>query len=82
MKLLGGRPGIRQLIDEVQQPPLLVLRHLDDNLLNVCHAKGLGRPELKLVAKQVLLALQTFHERGCVHTGTYTPSSSPHTDGE
>ena len=28
-------PSIRQMVDEIQAPPALVLKYLDDNLLDV-----------------------------------------------
>lgn len=65
-----GHPHIRQLVDEVAEPPALVLEHLDDSLLAVSNSSRLTRPELKFVARSVLEALQTIHEMGLVHTGT------------
>lgn len=64
-----GRKGIRQLLDEIDNPPSLVLEHLDDNLLVASNSKRLEKSEIKLVAKKILEALQLFHEDGYVHTG-------------
>ncbi|CZT40874.1 related to serine/threonine protein kinase [Rhynchosporium secalis] len=63
-----ARPGIRQLLDEVQNPPSLVLKHLDESLLTVSNTKRLEKREIKFVAKKILEALQAFHEDGYVHT--------------
>ncbi|TVY78112.1 Serine/threonine-protein kinase US3-like protein [Lachnellula suecica] len=63
-----ARPGIRQLLDETQDPPSLVLKHLDDNLLTASNSKRLEKPEIKFIAKKILEALQAFHEDGYVHT--------------
>ncbi|KAL9116969.1 MAG: hypothetical protein Q9187_006500 [Circinaria calcarea] len=70
LKSLRGRSYIRQLVDEVEDPPSLVLTHLDDNLLNASNSKKLKRGDIKFVAKRVLEALKVFHEFGYVHTGT------------
>ncbi|KAI9729161.1 MAG: hypothetical protein M1834_007068 [Cirrosporium novae-zelandiae] len=64
-----GRLGIRQLLDEIQEPQALVLKHLDDNLLSVSHSKILKKSDIKLVAKKILEVLQAFHDDGYVHTG-------------
>jgi hypothetical protein len=64
--------AIRPLIDEIiepQDPPGIVLRHLDDDLLNVLTTTRLFRPEIKAVARAVLQALVALHSEGYVHTG-------------
>ncbi|KAF2871969.1 kinase-like domain-containing protein [Massariosphaeria phaeospora] len=61
---------LRPLIDEIENPsdpPAIVLRWLDDDMLNASNAKRLTRPEVKHVAKGVLEALRVMHEDGCVH---------------
>ena len=65
-----GRPYIRQLLDEVQDPPSLILQYRDDNLLSASNSKKLERSDIKFVAKNVLKALQMLHENDYVHTGT------------
>lgn len=63
---------IRPLIDEIidpTDPPGIVLRHLDDDLLSASSTKRLTRPEIKYVAKSVLQTLTTLHTDGYVHTG-------------
>ena len=69
LRRFQGQPCIRQLVDEVHDPPSLVLKHLDDNLLNASNSKRLERSEIKFVAKRLLEALKVFHEAGYVHTG-------------
>lgn len=61
--------SLRRLIDEVQDPPLLVLEHLDSNLLIESATAKLESSEVKQVAKAVLQALAALHEDGIVHTG-------------
>jgi len=68
LKHFHARPGIRQLLDETKDPPSLVLKHLDDNLLTSSNSKRLEKPEIKFIAKRILEALQAFHEDGYVHT--------------
>jgi casein kinase II subunit alpha len=70
LKHFQDRPCIRQMLDEIQDPLSLVLRHLDDNLLSASNSKRLERQEIKYFAKKVLEALQAFHEADYVHTGT------------
>ncbi len=65
-------PSLRPLIDEIQDPPdppSIVLKYLDDNLLRASNAKRLTGTEIKYVAKRVLEALEVLHEDGYVHTG-------------
>ena len=35
LRRFHGHPYIRQLVDEIAEPPALVLEHLDDNLLGI-----------------------------------------------
>lgn len=71
LKRSGNQPGIRTLVDDNQDPPLLVLQHYDDNLLNYTRTKNVEGRELKTVAKTVLQALAALHNEGLVHTGMY-----------
>jgi len=64
--------ALHPLIDEIEDPsdpPVLVLKHLDDDLLNASAAQRLTRLEIKHVAKKTLEALKVLHEDGYVHTG-------------
>ncbi len=51
------------------QAAVLVLEHLDDDLLNASNSKRLGRPGIEFVAKRVLQALNICHDAGYVQTG-------------
>ncbi|KAB8269456.1 kinase-like domain-containing protein [Aspergillus minisclerotigenes] len=62
---------LRPLIEEIQEPaepPIIILKHLDDHLLNSSVKKALNREELKYVARCILEALSVLHEEGYVHT--------------
>lgn len=64
--------SLRPLIDEIEDPhdpPALVLKHLDNDLLSASAAQRLTRLEIKHVAKSTLEALEVLHENGYVHTG-------------
>lgn len=65
-------PHIRPLIDEIlpdpAQPTTIILRHLDEELLEASIRKTLNRKEIKYVARGVLEALQVLHQEGYVHT--------------
>jgi casein kinase II subunit alpha len=58
LKHFHARPGIRQLLDETQDPPFIVLKYLDDNLLTASNSKRLEKSEFQFVAKRILEALQ------------------------
>jgi casein kinase II subunit alpha len=77
-----SKPYIRQLVDEIDEPPALVLNFLDDNLLDLSGRKRLERRDVKLVARSVLEALKQFHEAGYVHTGTASISISHATNSD
>ncbi|KAK4108298.1 kinase-like protein [Canariomyces notabilis] len=64
-------PYLRPLLDEIIEPPdppSIVLKHLDSDLLTESNRKRLSRPEIKQVARCVLQALQVLHKDGMVHT--------------
>ena len=69
LEAVHDNPYIRPLIDTSDEPPSLILKYLDDNLLNVSNAKTLDRTEIKYVAWNLLQALEALHSRGYVHTG-------------
>lgn len=65
-------PFIRPLIDEIvdpADPPAIVLKYLDDHLLNASVSKRLTNQEIKYVARRILEALKVLHEDKFVHTG-------------
>ncbi|KAL2048848.1 hypothetical protein ABVK25_010906 [Lepraria finkii] len=56
------------MIDTIEDPPSLVLKYLDENLLRISGQKRLESSDLKLVARNLLKALAALHENGFVHT--------------
>lgn len=64
----GGRSMFRRLIDEIHDPPFLVLEHLDDDLLKASNTKTLNRTKLKDVAGRLLRAIELLHENRYTHT--------------
>jgi hypothetical protein len=65
-------PFLRPIIDKVlspADPPSIILRHLDSELLVESKRKRLTRPEIKQVARCILEALLILHKDGMVHTG-------------
>ncbi|KAB8349418.1 hypothetical protein FH972_023445 [Carpinus fangiana] len=65
---LSKQASVRQLIDQVSDPPALILEHLDSNLLEESNKSTLTRPEIKTVAQTALQALVALHDAGYVHT--------------
>ncbi|KAK1767970.1 kinase-like domain-containing protein [Phialemonium atrogriseum] len=64
-------PYIRPIIDEIEdpaEPTTIVLRHLDDHLLQASIKQTLNRKEIKYVSKRVLQALSVLHKDGYVHS--------------
>ncbi|KAK2754807.1 hypothetical protein FQN54_006700 [Arachnomyces sp. PD_36] len=64
-------PHLRPLIDEIVEPadpPAIVLKYLETDLLTASNAKKLSGREIKYVSKRVLEALKVLHEDGYVHT--------------
>ncbi|KAF2661182.1 kinase-like protein [Lophiostoma macrostomum CBS 122681] len=64
-------PFLRPVIDEIEdhsKPQALVLKHLDDDMLNICTARKLTSREVKYVARSILEVLMMLHEEGIVHT--------------
>jgi hypothetical protein len=60
------------LVDEILEPvdpPGIVLRYLDSDILAASTGKTLNRSELEYVAQIVLKALAVLHDNGYVHTG-------------
>ena len=68
------------IIDTSDDPPSLILKYLDDNLLNASNKKRLERADIEYVARNLLQALEALHSRGYVHTGTVeTAQTDPDT---
>lgn len=70
LEILHDHACIRPIIDVIEDPPSLVLKFLDDNLLKVSGQKRVEGSDLKLVARNLLQALAALHENGFVHTGS------------
>jgi serine/threonine protein kinase len=65
-------PHLRPLIDEIVEPadpPAIVLKYLENDLLSASNAKRLSGREIRYVSKRVLETLKVLHEDGYVHTG-------------
>ena len=69
LEAVRDHSSVRQLIDTTEDPPSLVLRYLDENLLRISGQKRLAGSDLKLVARNLLEAIAALHENGFVHTG-------------
>ncbi|KAJ9318540.1 hypothetical protein DTO271D3_1202 [Paecilomyces variotii] len=61
-------PFIRPLLDEIADPPAIVLKHLDDHLLNASISKRLTSQEIRYVARGILEALKVLHKDRFIHT--------------
>jgi hypothetical protein len=72
-------PSIRPLVDEIEDssnPPAIVLKYLDDDVLHASATQRFTTAEIKYIAKIVLQALEVLHEDGFVHTGKQALSKS------
>lgn len=64
-------PSLRPLLDEILEPvepASIVLKYLDKDLLQESRRERLSRPDIKRVARTILLALKVLHKDGLVHT--------------
>lgn len=67
-------PHLRPLVDEILQPadpPAIVLKYLQDDLMNTSAAKRFNGKEIRYASKRVLEALKVLHEDDYVQTGQY-----------
>ena len=69
LETIHDHPCLRPMIDKTEDPSSLVLRYLDDSLLEVSGKKRLEGSDLKFVARNTLEALAELHNKGFVHTG-------------
>ncbi|PYI08823.1 serine/threonine protein kinase [Aspergillus sclerotiicarbonarius CBS 121057] len=63
--------SLRPLVDEIKEPadpPAIVLKYLNDDLLKASAAKRLTISEIKYVSKRILEGLRVLHDSGYVHT--------------
>ena len=70
LERVRGHTCIRPLLDTIDEPTSLVLRYLDDNLLDASSSRKLETGEIKFIARRILEALSSLHELGFVHTGS------------
>lgn len=70
LRFQSKTPYIRPLLDEIEDPPAIILRYLEDDLLQSSNRRRLSRSEVKFVARRVLEALEVLHSEGFVHTGS------------
>jgi serine/threonine protein kinase len=71
-KFQSKTPHLRPLVDDIiepQDPPAIVLKHLEDDLQTASAAKKLSGKDIKYISRRVLQALSVLHEEGYVHTG-------------
>ena len=54
------RPQIDEIV-EASDPPAIVLKHLDDNLMNASATQKLTKREVKYVAERILEAPAVIH---------------------
>ena len=69
LEAVHDNPCIRPIVDAGDDPPSLVLKYLDDDLLHASDTKTLEKADIKFVARSILQALDGLHSRGYVHTG-------------
>ncbi|KKZ64790.1 hypothetical protein EMCG_09310 [[Emmonsia] crescens] len=63
-------PFFHSLLDEIinpADPPAIVLKHLDNHLLNASASRELAIIEIKYIAKSILEGLKLLHSEGFVH---------------
>ncbi|KAK3298905.1 kinase-like domain-containing protein [Chaetomium fimeti] len=68
LRLFRGCGPLRQLVDEVQDPPSLVLEYMDSSVLSLVKKNKLARVEAKRALQAAAQALVALHENGIVHT--------------
>lgn len=69
--------AIRPLIEEVEDansPPTLILKYLNDDVLNASNKQPLTHFEVVSVARKMLEALAVLHDEGFVRTGVMSRS--------
>lgn len=79
LRLFDKSPPLRTLVDGIEEPAhptTIVLEYLEADLDQCSRDKTLNRSELKYVSKKLLEAIDTLHDRGYIHTGTYEQRSS------
>lgn len=59
------------MLDYGEDPPFLVLEHLDDDALRLSGEGKLSRSDIKSIARNTLRALSSLHAKGIAHTGKF-----------
>jgi serine/threonine protein kinase len=57
------------MLDRGEDPPFLVLEHLDNDALRLSGEAKLSRSDIKFTARSTLQALSFLHAKGIAHTG-------------
>ncbi|RMX87563.1 hypothetical protein D0869_02269 [Hortaea werneckii] len=63
-----GHASIRQLLDFAENPPCLVLEHLQVDALRSATKAPISRQNIKTIARSILSALESLHANGIIHT--------------
>jgi len=71
LRQFEGQQAIRQFVDEVLDPPLLVLEKFDTDMLRESWKGSTASPTVRYIAWHILKALAALHAAGFVHTGLY-----------
>lgn len=67
-----GHASIRQLVDCAEDPPWLVLEHLQVDALRSATKAPISRQNIKTIARSILSTLESLHANGIIHTGDKT----------
>lgn len=70
LQLCQGHKSIRQMVDQIQDPPSMVLEYMEDNVQNLLKRQKLSKQEAKSALKASFEALVVLHDENVVHTGT------------
>jgi hypothetical protein len=71
LKRFRGKSSTRQLLDEVQDPPSLILEHLNQNPMDTSNEERISRTVVKRIEQKMLEAMVAAHDENLVHTGLY-----------
>lgn len=71
LRRFKDHPSLCPLLDEISEPPCIVLKYLNGNVLNASNTTRQEKTDIKFVAEKALETLNPLHEAGYVHTGTF-----------
>ena len=83
LRLLWGHKSFRQLVDVIDDQPIMVLEYLPGNVQRTVNMRPKRRLEIweaRSVAKVMLEGLSTLHEMNRAHTGTMWDSRGETTE--